>query len=447
MSLSNLRILIHCEEDDLMGNLMGNVYSFWELTLIPKVEQFYNNEYLMAIRRTFYILIPFWLTISALDVINNLLLNPKGFLMSNQGLNLGFWLTGGLSGEDYLSSDFARVLMTYNEIVDIGYRIITILIVSILSRYLADIFESDKYLTIFCSLAAFLIMSSVPNHNVGEMNDYFSRRGYFLAFSTAFASSWIFAKLSTIKRLQIKAPSSTSKEFSQYISKTPAIFLTLLTASACSLILALFSNTASEFEAYLSSLDLFQEPIFVAIYQFTVWFLWWLGLPGYAITSKIMEVGYIPAQISNQIGETSAIFTTGFFEAGVIHVMGFMIAILVFSQHDSWRSVSKFSLPAMFFNVQEVFIFGLPVVLNPIFLVPYIFAPIANVLVGYFAISWGIVPIFQVDIPWTMPLILSAAIGTHSIMGGILQIVWLIMDIFIYAPFVITANAIELKNE
>ena len=429
------------------ADFMGNIYSFWELTLIPKVNQFYHNKYLTVIRRTFYILIPFWLTISALDVINNLLLNPKGFLLSNKGLNLGFWLTGGLSGEDYMSSDFAQILMTYNEIVDIGYRIITILIVSILSMYLSEIFESDKYLTIFCSLAAFLIMSSVPTHNAGEVTDYFSRRGYFLAFTTAFAASWIFARLSKIKRLQIKAPHSTSEEFSQYISKTLAIFLTLMTASICSLIIALFSRTAGTFEAYISSLDLFQEPLFVMIYQFMVWFLWWLGLPGYAITSKIMEVGYIPAQLSNQIGETSAIFTTGFFEAGVIHVMGFMIAILVFSQHKSWRSISKFGMPAMFFNVQEVFIFGLPLILNPIFLVPYIVAPLANVLVGYFAISWGIVPIFQVDIPWTMPLIFSAAIGTHSVMGGILQIVWLIMDIFIYAPFVITANAIELEDE
>ena len=167
------------KEGDSMekADFMGNIYSFWELTLIPKVNQFYHNKYLTVIRRTFYILIPFWLTISALDVINNLLLNPKGFLMSNQGLNLGFWLTGGLSGEEYLSSDFAQILMTYNEIVDIGYRIITILIVSILSMYLSEIFESDKYLTIFCSLAAFLIMSSVPSHNAGEVTDYFSRRG------------------------------------------------------------------------------------------------------------------------------------------------------------------------------------------------------------------------------------------------------------------------------
>ena len=124
-----------------------------------------------------------------------------------------------------------------------------------------------------------------------------------------------------------------------------------------------------------------------------------------------------------------------------------MIAILVFSQHESWRSITKFSLPLMAFNIQEIFIFGLPVILNPIFLIPYIFAPMANCLVGYFAISWGIIPIFQTDIPWTMPLLFGASVATHSIMGGLLQVVWLIMDIFIYAPFVITANSIELEDE
>ena len=172
-----------------------------------------------------------------------------------------------------------------------------------------------------------------------------------------------------------------------------------------------------------------------------------MGIPGYAMTSAIFETAYIPAQISNQIGGTSAIFTTGFFEAGVIHVLGLMIAILVFSQHESWRKVTKFSLPIMLFNVQEIFVFGLPVILNPIFLLPFVFAPLANCLVGYVAISWGIVPIFQTDIPWTMPLFFSACAATHSLMGGLLQVVWLVMDIFIYAPFIITANSIELEAE
>ena len=182
---------------------MSALYSFWEFWLIPNVEKFYNNPYLIAIRRSFYVLIPFWLTISAMDVINNLFLNPNGLIMSSNGLNLGFWLTNGLSSEDFLNSGFAKVLATYKKIVDIGYEIITILIVSILSRHLAEIFDSDKYLTIFCSLAAFLLVSPIVADNPGEISDYFSRRGYFSAFLVAFSSSWLFAKFSKIKRLNL----------------------------------------------------------------------------------------------------------------------------------------------------------------------------------------------------------------------------------------------------
>lgn len=365
--------------------------------------------------------------------------------MGSQWLNLGFWLTGGLSGETYLNSDFVTTLNSYRQIIGVAYGIISIIITITLATKLADIFHSDKLLTSFCALSSFLLISNPISKN-GNFIDYFAQNGFFSAFFITFTTSIFFAYISKKKRLQIKTPKYLPDEFSRYLQQTLPILLTFLCFSILSMAINFIRFNSDEFMTYLATLTIFQRPIFVIFYQFVVWILWWLGIPGYGVTSSVLEIAYIPAQLSNQIGDTSAIFTTGFFEAGVIHVMGLMIAILVFSQHESWRSVSKFSLPVMMFNVQEIFIFGLPVILNPIFLVPYILAPIANVFIGWIAISWGIVPIFQIDIPWTMPLFLSAAIGTHSLMGGILQVVWLVMDIFIYAPFVITANALEMEE-
>ena len=60
-----------------------------------------------------------------------------------------------------------------------------------------------------------------------------------------------------------------------------------------------------------------------------------------------------------------------------------------------------------------------------------------------FAYLLGIVPIFKYVVPWTMPLFFGATIGTGSIAGGLLQVVWLLMDICIYAPFVIASNKIK----
>ena len=46
-----------------------------------------------------------------------------------------------------------------------------------------------------------------------------------------------------------------------------------------------------------------------------------------------------------------------------------------------------------------------------------------------------------------MPLFFGGTIGTGSIAGGLLQVVWLAMDVFIYAPFVIAANKIKDEEE
>ena len=424
---------------------MERFFEFWTLTFIPSITRFYKNEYFSAVRRSFYILLPFWLTVSFFDMLGNLLLNPTGILMDKDGLNLGFWLTG-LSGEDYLQSDFAHSLQTCKKIIGYSYSIVAVTIVGTLSSRLSEIWHSDRTLTVLCSMASYVMAMSLyvaPN----ESSSYFSELGFFSAFALTFISARIFSWLYNFKKLKLKLPKSLPKEMANYLSNILPISLSLIIFTLLIILLYWFKVVGEDFLQNLSEMSIFQNPVFVLLYQFVVWFLWWLGIPGYGVTAKIQELAYIPAQIGNQIGTSTAIFTEGFFEAGVIHVLGLIIAILVFSQHENWRTVSKFSLPLMLFNVQEVFIFGLPVILNPIFLIPYILAPMANTFVGYIAISWGIVPIFQIDLPWTMPLFVGAIVGTHSIMGGVLQVVWLIMDIFIYAPFVITSNALELPEE
>ena len=165
------------------------------------------------------------------------------------------------------------------------------------------------------------------------------------------------------------------------------------------------------------------------------------------MTAAIQNMVYMPAQLANQSGDAAYIFSNGFFEAGLMHVLGLLIAIFLFSKRESWRAVAKVGFPAMLFNIQEPIAFGLPIVLNPLLLVPYILAPLANTIVGWLAVSAGLVPIFKYVVPWTMPLFFGGTIGTGSLAGGILQLVWLVMDICIYAPFVIAGNKIKDTEE
>ncbi|MBR6268701.1 MAG: PTS sugar transporter subunit IIC [Selenomonadaceae bacterium] len=426
---------------------MKSFESVWEMLFIPMVSKFYNNKYLVAVRRSFFMIMPFLLTVVIMDVLESLIIDPWGLIMGNPGLNLGSWLTGGLTGDAYRQHTLIQTLQACRHIIGFGYGVVSILLTLSLSGYLSDLWNSDRNMTRFCAIAALLSLLPLTNDPNSALTDYFSERRFFSSIFVSFSASWIFAKLSQVKKLRLPVPYGLSSEFAKYLVFLPSVTINFLIFSLLNLGFTYVGTLNTDTFAGLSTLPLFQSPFFAFLYQFVIWVLWWFGLPGHAFMSVIQKYVYIPAQMSNQLEDTAYVFTSGFFEAGILHVMGLIIALLVFSEHETWRSTAKFGGICMLFNVQEFMVFGLPIMLNPVFLIPYIFAPIANTLVGWLAISGGIVPVFNNTVPWTMPMILSGSIGTGSYMGGILQVVWLVMDIFIYAPFVITANMIEVPKD
>ncbi len=426
---------------------MKSFEAVWELRFIPLAAKFYDNPYLLAIRRSFFKVTPFLLAVVFFDVTESIFLDPWGLLSGDPGLNLGYWLTVGLTGDAYRQNGLIQILQFCRPIIGFGYGIVSILLTVSIAGHLSDLWNSDRTMTRFCAIAAILSLLPLAPDSQVLMTDYFSERRFFSSILVAFIASWIFCRLSRIERLRLHPPKDFPKEFSRFLEPTLPVVLTLFCFFLLALLSAFLGQHSSAAFVHLSSSPILQTPVFALLYQFLVWLLWWFGLPGYDFTAVIQKTAYIPAQLSNQLGDTALVFTSGFFEAGIPHVLGLIIALLVFSKHEPWRAVAKFSLPCMLFNVQEVIAFGLPVILNPLFLLPYLAAPMANTLVGYFAISWGIVPVFKESIPWTMPFFLNGMMGTGSLMGGVLQLVWLLMDIFIYAPFVITANMIEFKEQ
>ncbi len=420
---------------------------FEGVRLLPFAARLYRNEYLKAVRHTFFMIMPFLMAVYALDILESLVLDPWGPVMSESGMNLGFWLTGGLSGEAYRQHWLVTAMLSCRHIIGLGYGMLSMLLAMTLAGKLARIWGADGIMATFCALAAFLFLMPPSPEVQGDFADYFAGRRFLPAFLVAVLSARLFAWFFRSEGLRLSIPESVPENFSRYLSNLPPVFFTLLVLGVLS---AGFGYLFGELEAWIRGtvpMSFFQHPGVAFLYQALLWMCWWFGFPGYGFTSFLQQIAYLPAQLENQTGDMDFIFTSGFFEAGVMHVLGLMIAILVFSRHESWRSVTKFGFPAMFFNIQEPVMFCLPVVLNPLFLVPYLLAPLANTMVGWIAISWGIVPVFKVSLPWTMPILLGGTLGTGSFMGGVLQAVWLVMDIFIYAPFVITANMLDFKDE
>lgn len=414
-------------------------------SFLPFTKSLSQNAFLRAVRHSFFAILPFLLAVSFLDVLINLILNPAGFVMAETGLNVGNFLTGA-SGSDYLSHPFVVIMTELNRMVGLGYGLLSMIFTMSLSRRLAEILDADTLMTSLCALCAFLFLIPAASGN-GEFVEYVAGRRFLPAFLVAVIASYIYAYISKLKICLYEPLPHLPENLSKFYTAALPVTLTIIALAFLSIVAGEIAELFLTFLAKAIPDSFWQNPLTAFSYQGIIGLLWWLGFPGYGFVTNIEEIAYIPAQLSNQSGETAYIFTSGFFESTALHILGLIIAIFVFSKHGNWRKVALVALPCAVFNIQDPIMFCLPVILNPVFFIPYIIAPIANAALGYIAILWGIVPVFTEVVPWTMPMIFSGSLGAGSYMGGALQVAWLVMDIFIYAPFVITANMLEFGED
>ena len=142
---------------------------------------------------------------------------------------------------------------------------------------------------------------------------------------------------------------------------------------------------------------------------------------------------------SGQAG--TEIYSNPFFDVFVVmggcgYTICLLLAILLFSRRRSNRKLAAFSSLPMIFNINEMLVFGLPVVFNPVLFIPFILVPLVTVLTSSFAIYMGLVPVPVTSVEWTTPLFLGGYLATGSISGMLLQLVNMIIGILIYRPFI-----------
>lgn len=169
------------------------------------------------------------------------------------------------------------------------------------------------------------------------------------------------------------------------------------------------------------------------IYAVLLHVLWAFGFHGSHLLEPVAQTTF--ANVS-----TDCVFSKSFFDTYI--VMGgcgtticVLIALLLFFRRDRMGKLAKVASFTVIFNLNEVLIFGIPIVLNPILIIPFILTPIVSYLISYAATASGLVPALCHEVQWSMPVILSGYFGTGSIRGAILQCVCILAGIAIYVPF------------
>ncbi|MFV0395409.1 MAG: PTS transporter subunit EIIC, partial [Coprobacillaceae bacterium] len=122
------------------------------------------------------------------------------------------------------------------------------------------------------------------------------------------------------------------------------------------------------------------------------------------------------------------------------------IALLLFSKKEGEREVAKLSLPMGVFNINEPITFGVPIVLNSVYFIPYIFIPIILTLIGYFATVVGFAAPTVLEVPWIVPPVIYAFLTTGGNFGAaIVAIVNLVIAVLLWSIFVKIANKVEVE--
>ena len=307
----------------------------------------------------------------------------------------------------------------------------------------------------FCSLMAIIEPAqetfAIPYNWVGI-------HGLFLAILVALVSSEMFLRLYRLKLLRVRF---FSQEASATISNA---FAALIPGILTIFAFAAFKAAMSSFgmpDIHKMMYDWLYLPfsgmgntLFTALlYNFVRHLLWFFGIHGSNALEPIMTELYVTAMRVNEAAATVGsvppyIFTKTFFDSyisigGAGSTLSLLIAAFFNRRNNSMRRIAQISLLPAVFNINETLLFGLPIVLNPIFLLPFLIAPLVSTVIAYFAILWGFVPPPTAEAVWTTPALISGYVASGGISGSILQLVNLTVGVLIYMPFVRIASSVQ----
>ncbi|HEN4675019.1 TPA: PTS lactose transporter subunit IIBC [Streptococcus agalactiae] len=396
----------------------------------PFFEKISRNPYLRAIRDGFIAAMPVIL-FSSIFLLVAFVPNIFGFTWSDEAV--------------------AAIMKPY------GYTmgIVAVLVAGTTAKSLTDAFnrqlpktnQINFISTMIASISGFLLLAS-DGIEGGFANGYMGTKGLLTAFLAAFITVNIYkvsVKNNVTIRMPDEVPPNVSQAFKDVIPYALSIFVLygidlatrqLVGTNVAEAILKLFEPLFTAADGYVGI-----TIIFGAYALF-----WFVGIHGPSIVEPaIAAITYANIETNFQLlqagqhadkiltsGTQMFIVTMG--GTGATLVVPFMFMWLTKSKRN--KAIGRASVVPTFFGVNEPILFGAPLVLNPVFFVPFILAPIANVWIFKFFVDTLKMNSFSVNLPWTTPGPLGIIMGTNfAPLAFALAALLVVVDVLIYYPF------------
>ncbi|MCG9648069.1 EAL domain-containing protein [Vibrio brasiliensis] len=173
--------------------------------------------------------------------------------------------------------------------------------------------------------------------------------------------------------------------------------------------------------------------------------LWTIGINGHVVLAsyknELYEVSVNCFNSYKAVGGDLPILTSSFYDiyagiGGAGNTLSLVLCMLLFTKNKGYRTLAGATLILSLFNINEPVLFGLPVIFNPVLIIPFLLTPLVAIVVAYTATLLGMVAPVSEFVSWMTPSLISGYIATDGhISGSILQLVIIAIGIAIYLPF------------
>lgn len=231
------------------------------------------------------------------------------------------------------------------------------------------------------------------------------------------------------------------------------LFCCLLVFALVSVIIGLFDGVNNFSDLII---DLFSKPfdslnstylggMLITIAESVFWFF---GIHGGNVFDKLLNSPKSRFAFSGGQIMSKPFLDTFVLMGGCGTSLCLLIALWIFTKSRRKKKLCRLTGVPILFNINELLVFGIPIVLNPIYVIPFILTPIICYNVAYLATTIGWLPhIINSSVQWTTPILISGYQATGSVLGSLWQLFLVAIGVAVYIPFVWLDNKIIERNE
>ena len=436
--------------------MMDKMQSAMEATLVPVAAKINGQRHVAAVRDAFTLAFPMTLAGSLVMLVNYAVLDPNGFIAKI--LHLGS-----------LIPNLADYQAALTPILQGTTNIMSLLIVFLTAYKLAETKGGDTLLSAICAVGVFFIIYPPYEESGALPMTFMGAQGLFVAILVGLLVGEAVPALAKNEKLRIKMPDSVPPAVAQSFNLVIPIIIVFVVSGILSFLFNSFTEGGIQYIIY----NVIQVPfrslgnnIFtVLIFALAQQFLWILGIHGPNTLSAIRSVMFAEQGVANlayygttgtTVGcpfpLTRASINDAFGNTGGSGAtLGLIIAIFIVARRDKTQmTIAKLAFAPGLFNINEPLMFGLPIVMNPIYAIPFILTPLVCNVFGYVCtMVLQIIPPVTVDVGWTTPGFLIPFLGSggHNPLSLVIGLVCVCISTLIYLPFVMAAAKANISSQ